>query len=96
MDPRIRQYVIESGFYGLYRIGYVTLDWALIISLVKRWRPETHIFHLSVREITITLQDVSIILGARIHGPTVTFTCEFDVLSLCQELLGVIPLPTEF
>ena len=36
-----------------------------------------------------------IILGLWIHGPLVTSTCDFDVLLLCQELLGVIPLPTE-
>ena len=44
---------------------------------------------------TIILQDVVIILGLRIHGPSVTGTCDFDVSSLCQELLGVIPSPTE-
>ena len=40
---------------------------------------------------TFTLQDVTIILGLRIHGPPVTGTCDFDVSSLCQELVGVIP-----
>ena len=38
----------------------------------------------------ITLQDVAIILGLRIHGPLVTETCVFDVVELCRELLGVI------
>ena len=60
-----------------------------------RWRPETHTFHLPVGEMTITLHDVAIILGLRIHGPQVTDTCDFDVSSLCQELLGVISQPTE-
>ena len=36
-------YVIQFGFYGMYRIKHVTLDWALITSLVERWRLETHI-----------------------------------------------------
>ena len=63
--------------------------------MVERWRPETHTFHLPVEEMTITLQDVVIILGLRIHGPSVTGTCDFDVSLLCQELLGVIPSPTE-
>ena len=44
---------------------------------------------------TITLQDVTIILGLRIHGPPVTDTCDFNVSSLYQELLGVIPPLTE-
>ena len=48
-------------------------------------------FHVPVGEMTITLQDVAILLGLRIHGPTVTGTCVFDVAALCEELLGVIP-----
>ena len=44
---------------------------------------------------TITLQVVAIILGLLIHGPPVIGTCDFDVLLLCQELLGVIPSPIE-
>ena len=82
MDPHIRLYVIRSGFDGLYRIERVTLDWGLITRLVKRRRPETQTFHLSVREMTITLYDVAIILGLRIHGPPTTGTCDFDVSSL--------------
>ena len=48
-------------------------------------------FHVTVGEMTITLQDVAIILGLRIHGLVVTGTCVFDVAALCEELLGVIP-----
>ena len=55
MDPRICPYVIRFGFYNMYQIGLVTLDWGLITSLVERWDPETHIFHLPVREMTIIL-----------------------------------------
>ena len=40
---------------------------------------------------TITLQDVDIILGLRIEGPAVTGTCVLDVAELCGELLGVTP-----
>ena len=43
---------------------------------------------------TITLQDVAIILGLRIDGPAVTRTCVFDVAELFGELLGVTP-PTD-
>ena len=91
MDIRIQPYVIRSGFYGIYRLGHISIDWPLITSLVERWRPETHTFHVPVGEMTITLQDVAILLGLRIHGPAVTGTCAFDVAALCAELLGVIP-----
>ena len=48
-------------------------------------------FHVYFREMMITLQDVAIILGLRIHGPTVIGTCVFDVVELCGELIGVTP-----
>ena len=65
------------------------IDWPLITCLVERWRPETHTFHVPVGEMTITLQDVAIILGLRIDGPAITGTCVFDVVELCGELLSV-------
>ena len=78
MDPRLRPYIIQSGFYGVYRIGHITLDWGLIASLVERWCLETHTFHLTIGEMTITLQDVAVILGLRIHGFLITGTCDID------------------
>ena len=48
-------------------------------------------FHLPIEEMAITLQDITIILGLRINGPTVSGTCVFDVAELCRELLGVTP-----
>ena len=70
------------------------IDWPLITCLVERWFPETHTFHIPVEEMTITLQDVAIILSLRIDGPAVTGTCVLDVADLCGELLGVT-LPTD-
>ena len=43
MDPHRRPYIIWVGFYGVYHIGHITLDWELITSLVERWCPKTHI-----------------------------------------------------
>ena len=94
MDPCIRPYVICMGFYGIYRLGHIMIDWPLIICLIERWRPLTHTFHVPVREMTITLQNVTIILGLRIHGPAVTRKCVFNVAELCAELLVVTP-PTD-
>ena len=67
------------------------IDWPLITCLVERQRPETHTFHVPVGEMTITLQDVAIILGFRIDGPVVIGTCVFNVAELCGEQLGVTP-----
>ena len=90
MDIRICPYMIHAGYYGVYRLGHIMIDYPLITCLVERWRPEIHTFHVPVGEMTITLQDVAIILGLRIDGPTVIRTCVFDVAK-CGELLGVTP-----
>ena len=82
MDIRIRPYVIRAGFYGVYRLGHIMIDWPLINCLVERWKPETHTFHVPVKEMTITLQAVAIILGLRIDGPAATRTCVLDVEEL--------------
>ena len=91
MDPCICPYVIRAGFYGIYRLSHIMIDWPLITCLVERWRPETQTFHVPVREMMITLQNVAIILGLRINGPAVTGTYVLDVAELCGELLGVTP-----
>ena len=91
MDLRICPYVICVGFYNKYFLGHIMIDWPFITCLVERWQPETHTFHVPVKEMTIKLYDVAIILGLRIHRPVVTRTCVFDVAEYCGELLGVTP-----
>ena len=82
MDLRIRPYVIRAGFYSIHRLGHIMIDWPLITCLVKRWRPETHTFHVHVEDMTITLQDVTIILGLHIDEPAIIGTCVLDVAEL--------------
>ena len=95
MDILIRPYMIRAGFYGVYRLGHIMIDWPLITCLVERWRPKTHTFHVLVEEMmNIMLQDIVIILGLCIDGPEVIRTCVFDVAESCRELLGYTP-PTD-
>ena len=90
-DPHLRPYIIRFGFYGVYHIGHITLGWGLLTSLVERWHLETYTFHLPVGEMTITLQDVAVILGLCIHWLPITGKCDIDWSLLCYELLGVTP-----
>ncbi|GFY93798.1 hypothetical protein Acr_09g0002440 [Actinidia rufa] len=46
LDPRVLQYVLHVGFYGVHRLGPIRLDHALITAFVERWRLETNTFHL--------------------------------------------------
>ena len=65
-------YLRYLRFYGVYQIGRIQMDVGLITALLERWRPETHTFHLSFGEATITLQDVSILTGLPVDGDPVT------------------------
>lgn len=47
-------------------------DIRLITALVERWRPETNTFHFSCGEMTITLEDVYMILGLPVTGRPLT------------------------
>ena len=44
------------------------LNAPLVSALVDRWRPETHSFHLRTGEMTVTLEDVSLITDLAIDG----------------------------
>ena len=66
--PQIVSYIKWTGLYGLYTLDFIQLDWALITALVERWRTETHTFHLPYGEMTITLEDVEVLLGLKVDG----------------------------
>ncbi|KAL2941118.1 Serine/threonine-protein phosphatase 7 long form-like protein [Bienertia sinuspersici] len=93
VDQRVLHYMRSAGFFCVHRVqgGGVLLDRSLITALVERWRRETHIFHLPVGEATITLQDVAILLGLRVHGEPVTGNASQLWDHLVEELLGVAP-----
>lgn len=62
----------EASLYGIDRVGQIPLDQGMITTLVERWRLETHTFHLSVVEATITLRDVAIPTDLPVSGGTIT------------------------
>ena len=71
------------------------MDWALIIALVERWRQETHTFQLPHGEMTITLQDVSVMLGLPVDKEVLVKNTELNWSKLCLQFLGVSPPPNK-
>jgi Plant mobile domain len=93
-DNRYEKYVMKAGLYGVHQIGHIPTDHALISALVERWRQETHTFHFPVGEMTITLQDVAILLGLRVDGDAICLNTERDWSMVVEQLLGK-PVTTE-
>ena len=88
-DNRVIDIIKLVGLEGLFRAPSREIDHGLISARVERWRPETHTFHLSHGEMSITLQDVEVILGLLIDGEIlVGSTGGGDWSTLCEELLG--------
>ncbi|XP_030964034.1 serine/threonine-protein phosphatase 7 long form homolog [Quercus lobata] len=72
------------------------LNHALITVLVDIWRPETHSFHLPHGEMTITLQDMEVIMGVPVDGLLVVgYTQKDNWGELCNDLLRHRPLNKE-
>ncbi|KAK1642373.1 hypothetical protein QYE76_060178 [Lolium multiflorum] len=63
-----------------------------ITALVDRWRPETHSFHLRTGEMTVTLQDMSLILALPVEGKQLCIdtSCE-DWRGKMFDLIGKVP-----
>ena len=68
------------------------VDPAMITALVKRWHLEKHTFHLPHGEMSITLQDIEVMLGVPVDGLPVTRSVKGDWPVLCHDLLGHRPL----
>ena len=68
LDNRVIDIIKLVGLEGLYRALSREIDHGLILALVERWQSETHMFHLPYGEMSITLQDVEVILGLPIDG----------------------------
>lgn len=58
----------RSCLYLLRDLGFLQVDKCLICAFVERWQPDTSTFHLPIREMNITLDDISVFLHLPIVG----------------------------
>ena len=72
LDDRIIPILQRFRLEHVARFGRFQIDRDLIGAAVERFRRETHSFHTPVGEISITLQDVSILWGLPINGQPIT------------------------
>ena len=86
------QYIDATGLTGLFKVPDMEVDHALITALVEWWRPETHTFHLPHGEMSITLQDIKVMLGILVDGLPVTGRTNLKWNVVCRALLGHEPL----
>ncbi|MFQ6631273.1 hypothetical protein Gotur_009290 [Gossypium turneri] len=85
-------YLEQARFGSAALIQMFDLRYDLISALVERWRPETHTFHFSCGECTVTLEDVALQLGLPIDESPVTRVTAFtEPAALCYQLLGDSP-----
>jgi len=66
--PNVEEFVVNSGLMPLCDISYEYADKGLIYAFVERWHRETNSFHLPVGEMTMRLDDVSMLLHLPIIG----------------------------
>ncbi|XP_028099019.1 protein MAIN-LIKE 1-like [Camellia sinensis] len=71
-NTRFKVIIEQSGLSQLARCTYRFVNKLLISSFVERWQLETNTFHMTVGEMTLTLDDVGTILGLSIVGKSVS------------------------
>jgi hypothetical protein len=74
--------------------GMPVFNTMTITMMVDRWRPKTHSLHLPCGEMTVTLEDLAMILGLPIRGRHVTSCVESALWH--ESVIGFIgrePLP---
>lgn len=69
----------------------------LVFAFMERCHPETNTFYMSFGEMTITLDDVSTLLGIPMIGTLVSIPSDerlsnMDIMTTVTAFLGVVPV----
>jgi len=81
----VEPYVQNSGLMPLCDLCYEYPDKGLVLAFVERWHKETNTFHLPFGEMTVTLDNVFVLL----HLPIVGQFCPNEVLNFDAALKSV-------
>ncbi|XP_019455030.1 PREDICTED: serine/threonine-protein phosphatase 7 long form homolog [Lupinus angustifolius] len=91
----VLQVIRTTAFGNLLTLGPAEINNHLLLALIERWRPETHTFHFTCGEATITLEDVAYQLGIPIEVEVITGVTSMDWEDICMQLLGAVPAGNE-
>ncbi|KAE8794333.1 mutator protein [Hordeum vulgare] len=98
-DERYTPYIEMTGllsFVHLVSRSTPNLNAAAVTALIDRWRPETHSFHLRTGEMTVTLQDVSMITALPIEGKPLCMSTDSEGWwHQMEALIGMSPQEPE-
>ncbi|KAL6541424.1 hypothetical protein OROGR_010910 [Orobanche gracilis] len=91
LPQHVQMLVINSGLAHLIGSTYDRVDRRLITAFCERWYEETSSFHLPIREMTTTLDDVHSLLHVPVSGRFISFTTleKSQAIDLVVELLGM-------
>ena len=84
----------RSNLSPLITASYRSVSKIIISCFVERWQPERNTFHMSFGEMSISLDDVTTILGNPMTGRSVAYSIRMsfqDAHSLIVDALGVYP-----
>ncbi|XP_028196761.1 protein MAIN-LIKE 2-like [Glycine soja] len=79
----------QSGLYTAIKLCRININGGIVNAFVERWRPETHTFHLTCENATITLQDVSVLVGLPVDGNPLIGSTNIEGINMCEQYLGV-------
>lgn len=83
-------YLQQVRFAHVLQIGSLSADLELVVALLQRWTPETHIFHLPTGECPITLEDIRMLFSLHINSKAVNGPTQV-ASDVYMENLGVEP-----
>ena len=95
VDDRVIDIIKALGLEGLLRTLGREIDHGLITALVERWRPQTYTFHMPHGVVTITLQNVEVLLGLPVDSDAITGSTQKDWQEVYQDFLGFEPINDE-
>ena len=91
LSTKIIHQLQQSGLYTTIKLCRIKINGEIVNAFVERWRPETHTFHLTCGEATITLQDVSVLLALPVDDNPLIGNITIDGIDMCEQYLGVRP-----